>query len=150
MIFFGICKFRIEERIQQQNIKSRRSVDIRGREGKRVYSCSSIAMIWGSSFLMSYGYHWATFSPINFLRKILWADFWPVGLSMCPNILALASVTPVVIAVDNRLFRPPVAISLHLSNSKNTLSVFDKKNASKTSHNVKFKSFKVTKQCQAI
>ena len=82
----------------------------RERERERDYSCSRRAMIRGSSFMMSCGYHSATFSPMSFLRNSLWGDLWPVGLSMCTNILALASVTPLVTAVAKIFFRLPVAI----------------------------------------
>ena len=82
----------------------------RERERERDYSCSRRAMIRGSSFMMSCGYHSATFSPMSFLRNSLWGDLWPVGFSMCPNILALASVTPLVTAVARIFFRLPVAI----------------------------------------
>ena len=59
--------------------------------------------------MMSCGYHSANFSPMSFLRNSLWGDLWPVGLSMRPNILALASVTPLVIAVAKIFFRLPGA-----------------------------------------
>ena len=79
------------------------------KESEGNYSCSCWAMTRGSSFLMSCGYHWATFSPMSFLRKTLCADLCAVGLRTCPNILARASATPWVIAAAKMFFKPPFA-----------------------------------------
>lgn len=76
------------------------------------YSCCWRAMTRGSSFLMSWGYHWATFSPKSFMRRTLCGDFFPEGFNWCPNILPRASDTPSQIAELTILFNPPLAISL--------------------------------------
>ncbi|KAK9199652.1 hypothetical protein WN944_014844 [Citrus x changshan-huyou] len=51
--------------------------------------------------------HDESLSPMSFFRKILWGDLWPVGLSTCPNILALTSVSPVVTTVAKMFLSLP-------------------------------------------
>lgn len=77
---------------------------------EREYSCSWRAMTRGSSFLMSWGYHWATFSPKSFMRRSLCGVFMPVGFNWWPKILARASTTPWFIATLNMFFKLPLAI----------------------------------------